>query len=93
MAPAYTKTMKIYNYDDLLERISTSGLFEMTDCTLEIKCPLDSDADQIQKMVHLVESMVHVKDVQISSTAEDLLDDFYKVVITEVTDPKKKFTR
>jgi|TARA_B110000285_G_C14578840_1_gene361206 hypothetical protein len=93
MAPAYTKTMKIYSYDDLLDRVSTSGLFEMTDCVLEIRCPLDSDADQIAKMVNLIESMVHLKDVQITSTAEDLLEDSYRVIITEATDPPKRFPK
>ena len=93
MAPAYTKTMKIYNYDDLLDRISTSGLFDMTDCLLEIRCPLDSDADQIARMVLLIESMVHLKDVQITSTAEDLAEDSYKVIITEATDPSKRFPK
>ena len=93
MAPAYTKTMKIYNYDELLDRVSTRGLFDMTDCLLDIRCPLDSDADQIARIVLLIESMVHLKDVQITSTVEDITEDSYRVTITEATDPKKRFPK
>jgi len=91
---AYSRTMEVDSYDDLRERIPSSGLFEMTDCTLQVWCPLDSDTSEVERMVTLVESMVHVTDVEIGSRIEDLSTVKYKVVITEIkNDIRKKYLR
>ena len=89
-----TRTMEVKSYEDFRDRIPGSGLFEMTDCTLEVWCPLESDVAEVQRMVTLVESMVHVTDVEIGSRTEDLLSDKYSVVITEIkNDIRKKYLR
>lgn len=63
--------------------LPTSGLFDMTDCSVEIWCPEASEIEEIQRMVTLIESMVHVTDVRIGSDMQNLTSDDYRVVITE----------
>jgi hypothetical protein len=77
------RTLTVRTYEDFLENIPTSGLFEMTDCAVEIWCPEFAQADEIQKMVILLESMVHLTDVKIGSDVENLLSDDYRIVLIE----------
>jgi hypothetical protein len=85
--------LKVKNYDDLRDSLATSGLFDMTDCVVEIRCPMDSDVNEIKRMTNLIESMVHVTDVQVASTYEDLATSDYTITLTEDTQKfKRKFT-
>ena len=59
------------NYDDFRDLLPTSGIFEYTDCVVEIWCPMDSEVEEVDRMVHLLESMVHVTDVKIGSDIEN----------------------
>jgi hypothetical protein len=77
------RTLTVKTYEDFLENLPTSGLFEMTDCAVEIWCPEFAQADEIQRMVVLLESMVHLTDVKIGSDIENLLSDDYRVVLIE----------
>jgi hypothetical protein len=87
-------TLLVKTYDDFRDALPTSGLFEMTDCEVEIWCPELSDVAEVERMVSLIESMVHVKDMKIGSTIQDLLSEDYRVVITEVpNDIRKKYAR
>lgn len=70
-------------YDEFRDLLSTSGIFEYTDCLVEIWCPLESETEEIDRMVRLLESMVHVTDVKIGSDIQNLTSDNYRVVITE----------
>jgi hypothetical protein len=94
MSP-YSKTLKVLNYDELRDALSSSGLFEMTDCAIEIWCPEASEVQEIQRMTSLIESMVHVTDVKIGSDVENLAEEGYRIVLNET--PRKigraKFTR
>lgn len=87
-------TLLVRTYDDFRDALPTSGLFEMTDCEVEIWCPELSDVSEVERMVNLIESMVHVKDMKIGSSVQDLLSEEYRVVITEVpNDIRKKYAR
>jgi hypothetical protein len=77
------RTLTVKTYEDFLENLPTSGLFEMTDCAVEIWCPEFAEADEIQRMVLLLESMVHLTDVKIGSDIENLTSDDYRVVLIE----------
>lgn len=81
---SYTKTISVSTYDDLRDRLPSSGIFDMTDCSIQVWCPEDSDAKEVERMVHLVESMVHVTDVQVGSRIEDMAESKYSIVITEI---------
>ena len=90
----HSQTLVVSGYEDLRDRIASSGVFSMTDCNVEIRCPDESDVEEIQKMTKLIESLIHVTDVKISSTPEDLLETDYKVIITEDNrDMKRTFAR
>ncbi len=78
-----TRTVNVKTYDEFRDMLPSSGLFDMDDCVVEIWCPEDSDVSQIEKMVHLVESMVNVVDVRIGSRVEDLVSDDYHVNLIE----------
>jgi hypothetical protein len=79
------RTLTVKTYEDFLENLPTSGLFDMTDCAVEIWCPEFAQADEVQRMVNLLESMVHLTDVKISSGVENLVSDDYRVVFTEAS--------
>lgn len=71
------------NYDDFRDLLPSSGVFEFTDCAVEFLCPMNSDVEEINRMVHLLESMVHVTDVKIGSDTENLISESYRIIITE----------
>ena len=79
------RTLTVKTYEDFLENLPTSGLFEMTDCAVEIWCPEFAQADEIQRMVLLLESMVHLTDVKIGSDIENLTSNDYRVVLIEAS--------
>jgi hypothetical protein len=88
------KILVVSDYEDFRDNIATSGVFEMMDCTVQVWCPEDSDVDQVDRIIRLVESMVNVIDVQIGSRIEDLTVNTYSVVLTQVeTDIRKKSQR
>ena len=90
----FSKTLKVSDYDTFRDSISSSGVFDMTDCAVEIWCPETSDAAEIEKMVKLLESMVHVTDVKVGSAVEDLVSTNYRVIVTEVPkDGSQRFSR
>lgn len=90
---AQQKTLTVKDYDDFRDKLPTTGLFEMLDCRVEFWCPINSEANEVERMVNLLESMVHVTDVKIGSRIEDFSVDQYQVVITESDSPTKKFRR
>jgi hypothetical protein len=95
MQEQITRTMSVKNYEDFLDSLPTSGVFDMTDCTVEIWCPELAEAAELERMVRLIESMVHVTDVRVGSKIEDMAADDYTVVVTQAQSgriPKKRFT-
>ena len=94
--PSYSKTLEVSDYNEFRDAVAGSGVFDMLDCEVEIWCPLESDVQEVQKMVTLLESMVHVTDVAISSHVQETAElDHYRVVVTETSSetPKKRFSR
>lgn len=89
------RTLKVKTYADFRDMLPNSGLFDMTDCAVEIWCPEAAEIEEIQRMVSLVESMVHVTDVKIGSDIENLASDDYRVVLIEDKNDitKKRSTR
>lgn len=89
------RTITVSSYDDLRDVLPNSGLFEMTDCAIEIWCPEFAPAMEVQRMVTLLESMVHVTDIRIGSDVDNLTSESYRVVIIDDKGKlnKKKFIR
>jgi hypothetical protein len=86
------KKLSVKNYDDFRDILSKSGVFDMTDCAIEVWCPEVAEAPEVERMVKLLESMVHVIDVRVGSRIEDMIGDDYLVVIKEekFTSPRRK---
>ena len=83
MEKILTIRLRVTSADDLRDMLPVSGVFEMNDCIIAIDCPLDSEADEVRKMVKILESVIHVVDVKVVGAIEhDGLE--YLVHITEV---------
>lgn len=96
MTKQLTRTLHVKTYEEFRESLPTSGVFDMTDCTVEIWCPELAEAEELQRMVTLIESMVHVTDVRVGSSLFDMLSDEYRVVVTQQSSArqtKKRFER
>ena len=96
MTKQLTRTLHVKTYEEFRESLPTSGVFDMTDCAVEIWCPELAEAEELQRMVTLIESMVHVTDVRVGSSLFDMLSDEYRVVVTQQSSArqtKKRFER
>ena len=92
--PQKARTLVVTNYEQFRDLLPTSGLFDMTDCAVEIWCPEIAQVEEVQRMVTLLESMVHVTDVKVGSEIQDLTSEDYRVVLKEDNGAgKKRFTR
>jgi hypothetical protein len=88
-----TTTLRVTDYSQLRDQIASSGLFEFTDCKVEVWPPLESDTQEIERMVKLIESMVHVTDIKVSGTPEETTRQDYKIVIEETSTPIQRFRK
>lgn len=81
--------------DDLRDALPTSGLFDMTDCTALIDCPLDSSAEEVRKMVAVLEGAIHVVDVVVVGNVKhdgpEYLIEIAEVSIATAEGRKKRF--
>ena len=88
----YTRELTVKNYDEFLEKLPNSGVFDMLDCAVEIYCPEMAEAVEVERMVNLVESMIHVTDVKVGSDIRDFASGStsYRILITEISDKLTK---
>lgn len=86
----YKKQIQVNDYNELRDVLPTSGIFDMMDCAIEIQCPELAETSEIERMTRLIESMVNVTDIKVSSTPEDMANIFYTVTVTEVPNPNYK---
>lgn len=90
----HSRTINVQDYNELRDKIADSGVFEMTDCAVEIWCPEHSDTSELQRMTNLIESMVHVTDVKVGSTHEDFQNNYYTIKMTETpNNPRSRFLK
>lgn len=90
-----SRTITVKTYDEFRDTVPFSGIFEMTDCSVEIWCPELAEVEEVGRMVALIESMVHVTDIRVGSSIEDFASDDYRVIISEQPDKlaKKRSSR
>lgn len=74
--------LTVSSYSQLRDTIHSSGLFELTDCTLALTCPLQAPVQEIEQMVNLLESLINVTNVAI---AIDPTIDEYQLTLSEVS--------
>jgi recombinational DNA repair protein RecR len=81
MEMSMTVKLLVSNADELRDALPTSGLFEMADCVVLIDCPIASNVQEVKQMVSVVESVINVVDVEISSYTDG---EYYIVEMIEV---------
>lgn len=90
----YDKTIviKTPSYEDFRDNIHLTDLFEMLDCKVEIVVSPIGAIEELNKMVTLIESMINVVDVRITSDldSEDFLITFIPVTNSRIKRPRAK---
>ena len=81
-----TKTinLQVENSDQLRDSLHHSGIFDMTDCIVEVSCNLDSQVDEVDKMLAIIKSAINV--VEHTFIPDNEVED-YHVRIAEVPPP------
>jgi hypothetical protein len=76
-------SLKVTSYSQLRDTLHHSGLFDMADCTISLTCPASASTDEIDRMVHVIESAINVVDVKITVDKDpylfEYLVDLYEV--------------
>jgi hypothetical protein len=90
----YDKTIaiKTTGYENFRDNVHLTDLFEMVDCKVEILLSPIGSVEELNKMVTLIESMINVVDVRITSEVdtEDFLITFIPVTNSRIRRPRAK---
>jgi hypothetical protein len=79
-----TVTVNVENFDDLRDSVHQTGLFDMSDCIVEITCSMDQPVSEVQKMFSFIKTTINVIDTVVIS---DELTEGYTVQLREVDPP------
>lgn len=82
-----TINLLVNDANQLRDSLPLSGLFEMTDCAMEIGCGDYADMEEMNKMFDLVKSTIHIVNTAIVS--DDDVEN-YRVTFHEIDTPIKR---
>lgn len=85
-----TVNMKVDNSDELRDSLHHTGIFEMTDCIVEITCNMNHPVKEVQKMLDLIKGTINVVD---TAVIMDQDADEYLVQVREVEAPFNQLAR
>jgi hypothetical protein len=74
-----TIKLRVAGADDLRDKLHYSGLFDMSDCVVEVECHPNTQAEELDKIVRVLEAAINVVDVVISSTPTSEADFFLEI--------------
>ncbi len=79
------------SYEEFRDNIHLTQLFDMLDCTVEIVASPIGPVEDIHRIVSLIESMINVIDVRITShvDSEDYVITLTPVVMKAIKRPRK----
>lgn len=77
-------TLQVSDAGELRDALSKSAVFDMFDCAVEIEAPLDSDTEEIERIVKVLEAAINVVDVVVLPDTLSYDKTQYTVEITEV---------
>ena len=79
------------SYEEFRDNIHLTQLFDMLDCTVEIVASPIGPVEDIERIVSLIESMINVIDVRITSRvdSEDYVITLTPVLMTAIKRPRK----
>lgn len=70
--------LKVDTYDELRDALPKSGLFDIFDCDVLLKCSPDTPDDEIDKMFGLIKSTINVVKTRVVSQSDLDLEDEYE---------------
>lgn len=84
--------IKTTGYNNFRDNIHLTSLFEMLDCKVEIITSPIGSVEELDKIVTLIESMINVVDIRITSNidSEDFLITFIPVTNSRIRRPRAK---
>ena len=84
--------IKTTSYNDFRDNIHLTDMFEMLDCKVEITSGPLGSVEELNKIVSLIESMINVVDIRITSEVdtEDFLITFIPVTNSRIRRPRAK---
>jgi len=57
------KVLRPKEVEDLTKIMAESGVFEMLDCTVHVSFPQNTTVAELDKIYHLIHSMINVEDI------------------------------
>ena len=79
-----TVTIEVEDFNDLRDSLHQTGLFDMSDCIVEITCSMDRPVAEVQKMFSFIKTTINVVDTVVIT---DEYLDTYVVQLREVDPP------
>jgi hypothetical protein len=58
--------LQVNSPDELRDALPQSGVFEMTDCKVQIDAPGDADEADIEKMITMINSIINVTNITVT---------------------------
>jgi hypothetical protein len=58
--------LQVSSPDELRDALPQSGVFEMTDCKVQIDAPGDADEADIEKMITMINSIINVTNITVT---------------------------
>lgn len=84
--------IKTTSYNEFRDNIHLTDMFDMLDCKVEITSGPLGSVEELNKIVSLIESMINVIDVRLTSdvTSDDFLITFIPVTNSRIRRPRAK---
>jgi hypothetical protein len=81
--------LKVDSYEELRDALPSSGLFDIFDCSVELKCSESAPATEIDKMFGIIRSTINIVKTRVVSSYdedEEKLEEYflYQFKISEV---------
>lgn len=82
--PTKTVNLRVDSFDELRDSLHHSGLFDMTDCVVEITCNMEHPVSEVQKMLDFIRTTINIVDSSVITASDS---DDYQVNLREVDPP------
>lgn len=79
-------TILVQDFEEFRDSINQTGVFEMSDCNIEIFCNTGRSIKEIQKIIDFTSSAINVIESSVISS-EDEDENTYTIVISEIIPP------
>jgi hypothetical protein len=77
-------TLRVESFEELRDSLHQTGLFDMSDCIVELSCGMESSVQEVEKMLSFIKGTINVVD---SVVMPDVDIEDYKIQLREVEPP------